>query len=91
MQRHMDPQAIPTLRYRPSAQQLPHVQRSTSKEALKQYGYMAKLIETEVAYEPVILDRGDYIAIPDADNRKLLYNEALTVKIHSGSLFLTQK
>jgi hypothetical protein len=35
MHRHIDPQAIPTLRYRPGAQQLPQVQRSTSKEALK--------------------------------------------------------
>jgi hypothetical protein len=51
---------------------------------------MAKLIKSDVAYEPVIPDRG-YLAIPDADNRKLLYNEALPVKNHSDSLFLAQK
>jgi hypothetical protein len=48
-----------------------------SKSALKEYGHLGKLIELDKYYEPAIPKRADFNTLPDPDDNKMLYQEAL--------------
>ncbi len=48
-----------------------------SKAALKDYGHLGKLIELEKYYDVPIPKRADYNYLPDADDNKMLYVEAI--------------
>ncbi len=48
-----------------------------SKAALKEYGHLGKLIDLDRYYEPPMPKKADFNTLPDADDNKMMYQEAI--------------